>query len=771
MRNPAEDQRLRILIRSLDDQRDDPNVYLEMGRLYMVGDDWLGAIRSFERCQSLGHRSGQVAFELGCAYTMMRNWDSAVREWEKFIDFDSEFRVDNTEAVTRNLINQTNKAWKSYEQQAVESHYKGYPLGVAYFVLGRYQDAIDAVNCLLNYNPASERALNLRARCYRALKEFERAEIDLRDRLKIIPKDPQCNYALGLLSLDRSQSARALEHFNKTLAEKPGHIGALLHSAQANVNLTQYEQAADLARRILQVKPLSTEALLILGRALEAQYRLDEASEIYHRAVETEPNSLKANFALGLVYKSLGRNSSAIIHLQKTIDLDPSESEAYYALGVIHCGARNYPQAIRPLQKCLDLNPNHQFARYTLGKACLGCERVEEAVMCFNSVLEKSPNDVKCMTALGTALFQKKQHALARNQFEKVLSLNPQEAEAHYYLGASCFQLNDYRGAIESYVRATQAKGDDRLNTFINAAIASYNKEYEKSLKLFQKATAELRPDGDQDVSKFATLQLLATVGINHARQGIDLEQYSNQRRSLFVEFVKTLASFLDARDKYTRYHSWRVAFIGEMLARHIGLSETVVEGIKMGGLLHDIGKIGIPEAVLNKPGKLTDEEYEQIKLHPVIGWEGLKGVNFPWPEVLPIVRHHHEKWNGKGYPDGLAGDQISLEARIINIADFFDALTTNRPYREGYKYGKALDIMKEESEKHGAFDPDLLAEFCDLTDTNDFYILLPAPVRLDAQGNPIGNGMGSMAEIDRFTRSIEQDGDSLSRSLGIAFP
>ena len=126
-----------------------------------------------------------------------------------------------------------------------------------------------------------------------------------------------------------------------------------------------------------------------------------------------------------------------------------------------------------------------------------------------------------------------------------------------------------------------------------------------------------------------------------------------------------------------------------------------------MGGLLHDIGKIGIPDIVLNKPGRLTDEEYDQIKQHPTIGYEGLKRVPFIWDEVLPIVRFHHEKWDGSGYPKGLAGEDIPIEGRICAIADVFDALTSKRPYKDAWSIEKTVDFLQSQKGKH--FEPRLV--------------------------------------------------------------
>jgi HD-GYP domain-containing protein (c-di-GMP phosphodiesterase class II) len=157
------------------------------------------------------------------------------------------------------------------------------------------------------------------------------------------------------------------------------------------------------------------------------------------------------------------------------------------------------------------------------------------------------------------------------------------------------------------------------------------------------------------------------------------------------------MVSALDARDKYTRGHSERVACLGREIALELRLSEKETEDIYISGLLHDIGKIGVPDHVLLKPGRLTDEEFQIIKQHPTIGYEILKQIP-AMSAVLPGVLHHHEAVDGSGYPFGLVGNAIPLMARILAVADSFDAMTTTRAYRPKMPLEKALGILRSEA-------------------------------------------------------------------------
>jgi putative nucleotidyltransferase with HDIG domain len=177
----------------------------------------------------------------------------------------------------------------------------------------------------------------------------------------------------------------------------------------------------------------------------------------------------------------------------------------------------------------------------------------------------------------------------------------------------------------------------------------------------------------------------------------------------LMMGLLHSLTSAVDAKDAYTCGHSERVALLSKMLAKEAGLDEHQVERIYMAGLLHDVGKIGVPEAVLQKPGRLTSEEFEQMKKHPAIGARILHDVK-QIQDIIPGVLHHHERYDGRGYPDGLSGQQIPLMGRIICLADCFDAMTSTRTYRKALPLEVTLADLRRCSGTQ--FDPALTEAF-----------------------------------------------------------
>lgn len=218
-------------------------------------------------------------------------------------------------------------------------------------------------------------------------------------------------------------------------------------------------------------------------------------------------------------------------------------------------------------------------------------------------------------------------------------------------------------------------------------------------------------PIGFFTFQHFSTYQARAKERTEHLAA---IEKQQRQLTDTYLAVIQSLALAIDAKDQYTHQHILRVQRYSIAIAEKMGLCGPEMEGLRTGALLHDIGKLGVPEYVLLKPGKLTAEEFEKIKKHPEIGAAILDPVEFPWP-VLPVVKYHHEKWNGTGYPEGLKGEEIPLTARILAVADVYDALTSTRSYRNAWTHEKAVELIRRESGTH--FYPAAAEAFLEIID------------------------------------------------------
>ena len=232
----------------------------------------------------------------------------------------------------------------------------------------------------------------------------------------------------------------------------------------------------------------------------------------------------------------------------------------------------------------------------------------------------------------------------------------------------------------------------------------------------------------------------------------------------LHLQTIEALALAIDAKDETTHDHLRRVQVYSLEIARQLGIEEGTVQAIKAASLLHDIGKLAVPEYIISKPGRLTTDEFEKMKIHPVVGAEILECVNFPYP-VVPIVRSHHEKWDGSGYPDGLKGEDIPIGARILSAVDCLDALASDRPYRRAMPLAEAMRLVAGEAGK--SYDPaivEILAER---------YPELEEMARQAPAGNPkiskrklvVKRGEAPAAGLEEVQQSIdERQSDFISR-------
>ena len=191
-----------------------------------------------------------------------------------------------------------------------------------------------------------------------------------------------------------------------------------------------------------------------------------------------------------------------------------------------------------------------------------------------------------------------------------------------------------------------------------------------------------------------------------HHNLELRVEEQTREIRNIFLNAIEALAQALEVKDSYTKGHSKRVTGIALIIGKEMGIDNKELDKLKLSGILHDIGKIGVKEAILNKPTRLTKEEYQSVMIHPETGARILDFL-IKDKEIINTIKHHHEFYNGKGFPDGLKGDEIPFFARILAVADAFDAMTSTRPYRDAISFGYAYDEL--EKYKGIQFDPQIV--------------------------------------------------------------
>jgi putative nucleotidyltransferase with HDIG domain len=264
--------------------------------------------------------------------------------------------------------------------------------------------------------------------------------------------------------------------------------------------------------------------------------------------------------------------------------------------------------------------------------------------------------------------------------------------------------------------RFTKLLPDLRLAVFEFAAPITVKGDLKGFVFTGPKLSGEPYTDYDRDIMTF----IRNSIGI-----GMENVRLMEQLQVTYVATLRSLIQILEAKDPYTRGHTERVASYSMALANRLHVGPDDLRRILFGSLLHDIGKMGLRDDIINKPGPLNDEEWVQMKLHPVVGAQIVEKMEF-LTGAIDIVRHHHESWDGKGYPDGIAGEKIPLIARIVTVADSFDAMTTDRPYRKALSIAEAVRRLEESAGVQ--FDPRLVKVFVSYVTEKGRDLATPVP-------------------------------------------
>jgi len=296
----------------------------------------------------------------------------------------------------------------------------------------------------------------------------------------------------------------------------------------------------------------------------------------------------------------------------------------------------------------------------------------------------------------------------ALTQCEKLLSVAtddsaPWRGEVFRHIGVIARERGDFATACENLLKAEQhalERGDLLLRADVSEQLAEVYWAQKRHREMLQRLN-----EGHSLYSQLKAQHRVAQV-----------EKRNGALEARFLEMAKQWGNSIESKDRYTQGHCERVAFFACVLADSAGFNGRSLFWFRIGALLHDIGKIIVPTEVLNKPGKLTEEEWAIMKRHPEAGLELVSDIDFPG-DIHAIIRNHHERWDGAGYPDGLKGEEIPFAARILCVADVYDALTTTRSYRPGLTHARAAEIMRSSA---GQFDLELLETFLGWAETAD---------------------------------------------------
>lgn len=414
--------------------------------------------------------------------------------------------------------------------------------------------------------------------------------------------------------------------------------------------------------------------------------KLDEAEQLYLDAQECGERAgdrrLVAMTAQnrGIIATVRGEFSRALLHYRESLAAYRDQQllrEACWVLsniGMVHTDLTQWEEAERAFAEAIEL------ATQTADTATRVQIDVNVAELAIARADFQHARDV-CETSLRLARSLGDQNA---------------EAELRKHLGIVARETGHYEHAEQQFALA-ETLASARNNVLLLAELARERAELLTRQSRFRETVQNLN----------RAHQLFSDLRAGHDLA--DVDRRTVRIESTFLDVVRQWGESIESKDAYTQGHCLRVADLACAIARRLGLGDRRLFWFRVGALLHDVGKIDVPPEVLNKPGRLTSEEWALMRSHPEAGVELLRGIDFP-EDVIPIILSHHERWDGTGYPHGLAGEAIPMAARVLGLADVYDALTTARSYKPGMPHDVAMATMRQNIGTH--FDPALFQEF-----------------------------------------------------------
>jgi len=450
-------------------------------------------------------------------------------------------------------------------------------------------------------------------------------------------------------------------------------------------------EAAVASADVIGSPPAVAQALNVVGIVYQVAGDLDQAATIY--AAARDKAELAGDAALiAMIDQNLGTVAMIRGDLRGALEAFRLSHLGYQTLGM-----RNHEAQV--------LN-NIALAYMELGELSDAEKAYDEAARAFEEdgdharQLDLAVNKVQLYIA-----GRRYDEALAqcRQLLAVATDAAPWRGEVLRHIGVIARERGDFAQAADHLLKAEQhalESGDLLLRADVSEQLAEVYWAQERHRDMLHRLN-----DAHSLYTQLKAQHRLAQI-----------EKRNGALESRFLEMAKQWGDSIEGKDRYTQGHCERVAFFACVLADSAGFNSRSLFWFRIGALLHDIGKIIVPTEVLNKPGKLTDEEWAIMKRHPEAGLELVAEIDFPG-DIGAIIRNHHERWDGGGYPDGLSGEDIPFAARILCVADVYDALTTTRSYRPGLTHARAAEIMRAST---GQFDPELLGIFLTWAETAD---------------------------------------------------
>ncbi|MBR0518600.1 tetratricopeptide repeat protein, partial [bacterium] len=612
-------------------------------------------------------------------------------------------KIDKSNLPPKDLIN---KSLENFENSAKELPEKYMAIGFIYHALGNYSEALRNYFKCIELDPECDLINYFVGVTYFELENYPEAGVYFQKELKQRPKSHNTTYLLGITYLKLGNSQQASACFNRAIKLKPDYVKAYIGMSSAYRLSGNYKQAEKWTMQPIKAKKETADVYFELGEIYSGTKNYDLAEENYRKAIAKDPMLSEGYINLSKVLMAKEKYEEAFKLVTRAEKYHPQNIKLMIQKAIAVSNQKKYKEALKIIEEIEKINKNDQELAYIKGKCLLYLENAQNAINVIKKAIEANPNDLELRKLYGIAMLKLDKFNPAENEFKNIIKINADDPFANYYLGTTYFSLGDTQKAIEFYKKSADLIKNNGLDGFVRAYEHIKSKELDK-LPLELK-NAGIKPiDNEKELSAFSSIQLLTSAFYDLSKKEQEKSKGKEvvEETTLTVDVNDSMTNFIinacDGRDGFSYNHSRRVSKIALRLAKHINqaskdlISDEDLKTIELGGLLHDIGMMYVPRDIISKKKPLTNEEFSRIAKHTEYGEIIVKKNGFQ-RNIIPIVRNHHEKINGNGYPDKMSQNQIPLSVMIVSIADAFEAMVSARPYREGYSIEKAVATINK---------------------------------------------------------------------------